>query len=103
MAGIGNVRRGDVVTIVLPKDFGKPRPAVVFQSDNFPHTENITVLPITSAIANEMELERLLVEPSDGNGLRVRCQIRIDAIQNGPPGEGGPENRNTGTRNSLAC
>jgi mRNA interferase MazF len=81
MAGIGNVRRGDVVTIVLPKDFGKPRPAVVFQSDNFPHTENITVLPITSAIANEMELERLLVEPSDGNGLRVRCQIRIDAIQ----------------------
>lgn len=81
MAEIANVRRGDIVTIVLPKDFGKPRPAVVVQSDNFLHTENITVLPITSDIADEMELERLLVEPSAGNGLRIRCQIRIDAIQ----------------------
>lgn len=36
---------------------------------------------MTSDLAAEMERERLQVEPSGRNGLRIRCQIRIDAIQ----------------------
>ena len=38
------MRRGDVVTIALPGDFGKPRPALIVQSDRFDRTGTITVL-----------------------------------------------------------
>jgi mRNA interferase MazF len=30
-----DVRRGDLVTVALPGDYGKPRPALVIQSDLF--------------------------------------------------------------------
>ena len=45
------MRRGDLVTIALQGDFGKPRPALVVQSDLF-NTDHATVsvLPITSAV-----------------------------------------------------
>lgn len=40
--------RGDVVVVALPGDYGKPRPALVVQSDRFPEHPSVTVLPITS-------------------------------------------------------
>ena len=39
------VRRGDIVTIVLPGACGKPRPALVIQSDYFSALGSVTVLP----------------------------------------------------------
>jgi mRNA interferase MazF len=30
------MRRGDVVTVAASGDYGKPRPAVIVQSDTFP-------------------------------------------------------------------
>lgn len=67
------------MVMVLPKEFGKPRPALVIQSDAFPHTENITVLPITSQVVEELTMQRFMVEPSKQNGLKIRSQIRLDA------------------------
>lgn len=40
--------RGDFVTIALQGDFGKPRPALVIQADQFSEHPSVTVLPVTS-------------------------------------------------------
>ena len=74
------VKRGDLVVMVLPGDFGTPRPALVIQSDVFnQHHPTITVVPSTSLIGDR-PLFRLTVEPSPANGLKVTSQIMIDKI-----------------------
>ena len=40
------MRRGDLVSIALQGDYGKPRPALVIQSDLFDEHPSITVLPV---------------------------------------------------------
>ncbi|WP_216638485.1 type II toxin-antitoxin system PemK/MazF family toxin [Endozoicomonas arenosclerae] len=42
------MKRGDVVTVVIKGDYGKPRPAHILQSDLFDQHPSVTVLPITS-------------------------------------------------------
>ena len=71
------VTRGDVVTIALPGDYGKPRPALVIQSDAFSALDSVTVLRVTSDIHN-FPLFRITVEPNSENGLVKRSQIMID-------------------------
>ena len=72
------MRRGDLVSVALPGDFGKPRPALVIQSDLFNATHpTLTVLPLTSEIRSAPQF-RITVEPSATNGLRRVSQIMID-------------------------
>ena len=72
------MRRGDLVTVALPGDFGKPRPAVVIQSDLFaPHT-TVTVLPVTSTVTPPIPLLRPPLEPSVTNGLRAPSCVMVD-------------------------
>ena len=42
--------RGDLVTIAMQGDFGKPRPALVIQANQFSEHSSVTVLPITSTM-----------------------------------------------------
>ena len=74
------MRRGDVVTIALQGDYGKPRPALVVQSDLFDAHPSVTVLPITSEL-RATPLFRVDVEPSDANGLRKKSQVMVDKAQ----------------------
>lgn len=70
--------RGDLVAVAIPGDYGKPRPALVVQSDLFNETHaSITVLPVTSTIV-DTPLFRVTVEPSRQNGLRTISQIMVD-------------------------
>ena len=66
------------MTVALGGDFGKPRPALVVQSDFVPATyRTVTIVPLTSHL--EMApLFRITVEPSRGNGLRKISQVMID-------------------------
>lgn len=73
------MKRGDLVTIAMSGDFGKPRPALVVQSDHFEETGTVTVLLISSTLV-EAPLIRLGVQPSAENGLRKPSQIMIDKI-----------------------
>jgi mRNA interferase MazF len=74
------VRRGELVTVALPGDYGKPRPAVVVQADLFNETHaSVTVAPVTSTLVNA-PLFRLAVEPSPRNGLRALSQVMIDKL-----------------------
>jgi mRNA interferase MazF len=73
------MKRGDVVTISLPGDYGKPRPAVVIQSDLFGQHPSVTVLPVTSQL-RDAPLFRVRVEPGDGNGLRATSEVMVDKV-----------------------
>lgn len=77
------MKRGLVVTIALQGDYGKPRPALIVQSDYFSGHPSVTVLPITSEL-RQTPLFRIDVEPESGNGLRKRSQIMVDKIQTVP-------------------
>ena len=71
------LRRGDLVTIALQGDLGKPRPAVVIQSDLFDVHPSVTVLPLTSLL-HDAPLVRIAVQPSTANGLREESQVMVD-------------------------
>ena len=66
-----------MVTVALPGDFGKPRPALVVQSYLFADHATVTVLPVTP-IAVEAPLIRLPVDPSAENGLRGPFFVMVD-------------------------
>ena len=70
--------RGDIVTVSLPGDYGKPRPALVIQSDLFGDHPSVTVLPITSHLA-DAPLLRIGIGPA--SGLERPSQIQIDKAQ----------------------
>jgi len=69
--------RGDFVTIAMQGDFGKPRPALVIQADQFSEHASATVLPITSTLV-AAPLLRVTVQPSAENGLQKPSQVMID-------------------------
>jgi mRNA interferase MazF len=73
------MKRGDLVTVSAAGDYGKPRPAVVIQSDKLKSTDSVLVCLLTSTIA-DAPLFRLSIEPSETNGLKVSSQIMIDKI-----------------------
>src|SRR4029453_4050254 len=74
------MRRGDLVTIALTGDFGKPRPALIVRSDLFAEHPLVTVLPITSDL-EKAPLFRIPIGPPPANGLRKPSHVMIDAIQ----------------------
>ena len=69
--------RGDLVTIAMQGDFGKPRPALVIQANQFSEHSSATVLPITSALV-AAPLLRVKVQPSAENGLQKPSQVMVD-------------------------
>jgi mRNA interferase MazF len=71
------MKRGDLVPVVLSGAYGKPRPALVIQSDLFAMHPSVTVLPVTTEL-RPIETFRITVEPSRANGLRARSQIMVD-------------------------
>ncbi len=78
------IKRGDVVLCAAPGDYGKPRPAVVVQSDLFnPTHPSITLCPVTSDL-QPATLFRMGVIPSSGNGLKKRSQVMVDKITSLP-------------------
>ena len=77
------MRRGDLIPIVQSGAYGKPRPALVIQSDLFNIHPSITILPLTSDLRNT-PLFRFKIEPSEKNGLHVTSEIMIDKITTVP-------------------
>jgi mRNA interferase MazF len=71
------MKYGDLVTIALQGEFGKPRPALVVQSDLFAGHSTITVLLLTSSLV-DAPLLRVTLEPDGNNGLQKQSQVMID-------------------------
>lgn len=58
-------------------DFGKLRPALVIQADQFDEHATATVLPVTSTLV-AAPLLRITVQPDAGNGLQKPSQVMVD-------------------------
>src|SRR5262252_7335973 len=72
------MRRGDLVTVAAAGDYGKPRPAVIVQTDAFPQTHaSVVVCQMTSELSDAPDF-RVIIDPSETNGLRARSQIMAD-------------------------
>ncbi len=67
-----------MVTVAASGDYGKPRPAVVIQTDAIPSAHlSVIVCQMTTVIEDAPDL-RLTIEPHAGNGLRERSQVMAD-------------------------
>jgi mRNA interferase MazF len=74
------MRRGDLITVALHGDAGKPRPALVIQADHFVDLPTLVVLPLTSTLL-DLPLVRVTIEPSPATGLHQRSQVMISRPQ----------------------
>src|SRR5580692_617615 len=82
------MRRGDLVTIAISGDYGKPRPALVVQSDAFEPIPSVTVLPLTGEL-HEAALIRITMQRTASNGLRAVSQVMVDKAITVPRGRVG--------------
>lgn len=74
------MRRGELVTAVLPGEYGKARPVLLIQEVAFEALPAATVLPLTSDL-RELPLIRIDVAEGPASGLRRRSQIMVDKVQ----------------------
>ncbi len=73
------MKRGDLITVALNGDFGKPRPALVIQSDFLPESDSVLVCLLTAAL-RAAPLFRLPVPAGAATGLREPSQVMVDKI-----------------------
>ncbi len=71
------MKRGDLVTIAVSGDYGKPRPALVVQDNAFDALPSVTVLRLTSEL-HDWPAFRVTIAPSPENRLRAPSQVMID-------------------------
>jgi mRNA interferase MazF len=72
------VKRGEIWTVSGGGPYaGKPRPAVIVQEDLFDSTSSITLCVFTTD-PTEAPLLRMLIEPTDRNGLSSPSRLMID-------------------------
>ena len=72
------MRRGDLVTVAASGDYGKPRPAVIVQTDAFPDSHaSVVICRLTSELADAPDF-RVTIDPKPENGLRSTSQVMAD-------------------------
>ena len=72
------MQRGDLVTVSLQGGYGKPRPAVVVQSNLLGDLDSVVVCPVTSELRTAAF--RVTVEPTSANGLQLLSQVMVDKL-----------------------
>ena len=74
------MRRGELWTVAGGADCaGKPQPIVIVQEDSFEATASLAICAFTTD-ATDAPLFRLLVSPSERNGLRLPSRLMVDKI-----------------------
>ena len=73
------MKRGDLVTVAVSGDYGKPRPALVIQSDFLNDTDSVLVCLLTTTL-RDTPLYRLLLPAGETTGLRETSQVMVDKI-----------------------
>jgi len=74
------VARGEIWTAAGGTDYaGKPRPVVIVQDDRFDATSSITICAFTSD-PTDAPLFRLVIEPSEANGLETTSRVMVDKL-----------------------
>jgi mRNA interferase MazF len=78
------VTRGEIYTAAARGAYtGKPRPVAIIQDDRFDATTSVTVCPFTTNPV-DAPLVRILIEPTDDNGLDRPSSLMVDKITTVP-------------------
>ena len=77
------MKRGEVWTVSGPGYAGKPRPAAIVQDDRFDATASIAICVFTTD-ETEAPLFRVVVTPSERNGLRSASRLMVDKLTTVP-------------------
>jgi mRNA interferase MazF len=77
------MKRGDIAAVALQGDYGKPRPALVIQSDLFTEHPSVTILPVTSDL-RDTPIFRITITPNALNGLKTLSQVMVDKAMTVP-------------------
>jgi mRNA interferase MazF len=76
--------RGEIWTSASGTDYGrKPRPVVIIQHEYFGFLDSVTFCGFTSDPI-ELPLFRIVIEPSESNGLEFPSRIMVDKILTAP-------------------
>jgi len=73
------LKRGDIVTVALQGDHGKPRPALIIQSNHLQDSTHVAVLLLTSHQI-DAALLRLPLPASAETGLSAPSDLMLDRI-----------------------
>ena len=71
-------QRGELRTVALQGDYGKPRPVLVLQHDAFNQTHATVTVALLSSHIVSAPLFRITLDPTQENGLEHVSQIQID-------------------------
>ena len=82
------MKRGDLITVAVSGGYGKPRPALVIQSDFLNETDSVLVCLLTTTL-RDAPLYRLPLLPGEA-GLRQPSQVMVDKIMAVRRGRCGP-------------
>ena len=91
------IKRGDVVICAAPGEYGKPRPALVVQSDLFNGTHSSVVVCLITSHLEDAPLFRIAVPAGRSTGLKVQSQVMVDKVM------AIPRNKITGRAGALAA
>ena len=91
------IKRGDVVICAAPGDYGKPRPAVVVQSDLFNGTHSSVAVCLITTHLQDAPLFRIPVPAGRMTGLKLESQVMVDNVI------AIPRNKITGRAGALAA
>lgn len=76
------MRRGDIVIVSFPGDYGKPRSAILIQGDVLNQADSDSmILALMTGTLRDAPLLRMTIESSPENGLQKPCQIMVDKLQ----------------------
>lgn len=73
------MKRGDIAIVVAPGDYGKPRPAVIVQSDALEDVDSVMVALI-STHQIDAPLYRLSIAPAPGTGLKQASDVLVKKV-----------------------
>jgi len=74
------VKRGDLVIVSLPGDYGKPRPAVIIQNDRLREKLDSYIIALLTTFDEGAKVLRVAVEPNPENGLKQVSRVMVDKL-----------------------
>jgi mRNA interferase MazF len=73
------MKRGDIVTVAVSGDYGKPRPAVVVQADWPDDSDSVLICQITT-LQRHAPLYRLTIPATSETGLQQVSYIMVEKV-----------------------
>jgi mRNA interferase MazF len=78
------MKRGEIVIVSLPGDYGKPRPAVVLQSDRLEHVLESVIVALLTTSQEGGRVIRVAVDPTTDNSLQHPSRVMVDKLYTVP-------------------